>query len=58
MVSLNDAKDVSNAIINTLHPISIIVVFGSVARKGIGKDLDLLVVIEDDAKIRMRRILR
>lgn len=50
MVSLSDAKDVSNAIINTLHPISI-VVFGSVARKGIGEDLDLLVVIEDDTKI-------
>lgn len=50
MVSLSDAKDVSNAIIKTLHPISI-VVFGSVARKGIGDDLDLLVVIEGDAKM-------
>ncbi|MBI5308073.1 MAG: hypothetical protein HZB37_07040 [Planctomycetes bacterium] len=49
MVSFNDARDVSNAIITTLHPISI-VIFGSVARKGIGEDLDLLVVIEDDTK--------
>ena len=50
MVSLSDAKDVSTEIINTLHPISI-VVFGSVAQKGVGKDLDILVVIEGDTKI-------
>lgn len=49
MVSLAEAKDVSNAIINTLHPIAI-VVFGSIAKKGIGDDLDLLIVIDDNSK--------
>ena len=50
MVSLNDAKAVSNVIVNTIHPISI-VVFGLVARKGIGNDLDLLIITEDNSKL-------
>jgi HEPN domain-containing protein len=49
MVSLKDAKDISNALIHSVHPISI-VVFGSVAKKGIGDDLDLLIVTEDGSK--------
>jgi HEPN domain-containing protein len=49
MVSLNDAKEVSNSIINTVHPVSV-VVFGSVAKRGIGNDLDLLIVTEDNSK--------
>lgn len=32
MISLHDAKDVTDVIVNILHPISI-VVFGSVAKK-------------------------
>lgn len=47
MISLHDAKDVSKVIINTVHPITI-VVFGSVARKGVGEDLDLLIITEDN----------
>ncbi|MFO0793065.1 MAG: HEPN domain-containing protein [Candidatus Brocadiaceae bacterium] len=50
MVSLNDAKAVSDVIVDTIHPISI-VVFGSVARKGFGNDLDLLIITEDNSKL-------
>jgi HEPN domain-containing protein len=46
MVTLKDAKEVSDVIIKTLEPISVMV-FGSVARIGIGEDLDLLIVIDD-----------
>lgn len=49
MISLHDAKDVTDVIVNILHPISI-VVFGSVAKKGMGEDLDLLIVTEDSSK--------
>lgn len=49
MVTLKDAKEVSSEIVKALQPISVIV-FGSVAKEGIGKDLDLLVVSEDDRK--------
>lgn len=46
MVTIKDAKEVSNVIIKTLDPISV-VVFGSVAKNGIGEDLDLLIVVDD-----------
>jgi len=46
MVTLKDAKEVSDVIIKTLDPISVIV-FGSVAKNGFGEDLDLLIVIDD-----------
>lgn len=46
MVTIKDAKEVSDVIIKTLDPISV-VVFGSVAKNGIGEDLDLLIVIDD-----------
>ena len=48
MVTLKDAKEVSDVIIKTLEPISVIV-FGSVAKNGIGEDLDLLIVIDDQS---------
>ena len=47
--SYKDAKDVSSAIVKTLHTISI-VMFGSVAMKGSGEDLDLLIGTEDTLK--------
>lgn len=46
MVTLKDAKEVSERINKTFHPLSI-TVFGSTAREGIGNDLDLLVVLDD-----------
>ena len=46
MVSLTDAKEVTQTLINVCQPLSIIV-FGSVAQKGIGKDLDLFIIIND-----------
>ncbi|MBU1627558.1 HEPN domain-containing protein, partial [bacterium] len=49
MVTLKDAREVSKEIVKKLQPISVIV-FGSVAKEGIGEDLDLLVVSEDDQK--------
>lgn len=45
-VTAENAREVSNAIVKTIQPISI-VTFGSVAKEGIGVDLDLLVVIDD-----------
>ncbi|MDI6786217.1 MAG: HEPN domain-containing protein [bacterium] len=49
MVTLKDAREVSNKIVKEFQPISV-VVFGSVAREGKGEDLDLLVVSEDDKR--------
>jgi HEPN domain-containing protein/predicted nucleotidyltransferase len=49
MVTLRDAKEVSDAIIKTLDPISVMV-FGSVAKNGTGEDLDLLIVVEDKSE--------
>ncbi|MBU1152389.1 hypothetical protein KKB84_00205 [bacterium] len=46
MVTLKDAREVSSEIVRTLQPISVIV-FGSVAKEGIGEDLDLLIISED-----------
>jgi HEPN domain-containing protein/predicted nucleotidyltransferase len=46
MVTLKDAKEVSERINKTFHPLSI-TVFGSIAREGSGNDLDLLIVIDD-----------
>ncbi|MBI5206790.1 MAG: HEPN domain-containing protein [Candidatus Firestonebacteria bacterium] len=47
MVTIKEAKDVSNRIINNIHPVISIILFGSVAREGIGTDLDILIVIDD-----------
>lgn len=50
MVTIEDVKEVSDVIINTFQPVSIII-FGSVAKHGIGTDLDLLVIIDDKSEI-------
>lgn len=49
MVTLNDAKKATDSIVRTLHPFSV-VLFGSVARDGIGEDLDLLVVTDNKSR--------
>ncbi len=49
MVTLKQAKEVADVIVKTVQPISI-VVFGSVAEKGIGNDLDILIITEDTAR--------
>jgi len=46
MVSLKQAKQVKDKIVETLHPEAIIL-FGSVARQGQGKDFDLLTIVDD-----------
>lgn len=46
MVTLEEAKKVRDKLVKTIQPISIIA-FGSVARKGHGNDLDILIVIDD-----------
>lgn len=45
MVTLKDAKSVTDVIVESLQPV-FVVVFGSVARKGCGSDLDLLIVFD------------
>lgn len=50
MVTLKDAKEATASIVKALKPVSI-VLFGSVARKGTGADLDLLIVTDDTSKI-------
>lgn len=63
MVTLQDAKEVSERINKTFHPLSI-TVFGSTAREGRGNDLDLLVVLDDreqslnNADLLMQRCLK
>lgn len=46
MVTIKDAKEVADVVIKALDAI-FVVVFGSVAKNGIGEDLDLLIVIND-----------
>lgn len=50
MVTVDDAKSAAATIVKTLHPLSI-VLFGSVARDGIGADMDLLVVTDDNLTV-------
>lgn len=45
-VSLDDAKKVTERIVTELHPRAVIL-FGSVAKKGYGEDLDLLIIHEE-----------
>ncbi|MBI3392626.1 MAG: hypothetical protein HY039_05500, partial [Nitrospirae bacterium] len=47
-VSLKDAQDVTGAIVEALRPLSV-VVFGSVAARGEGEDLDLLIVSDENS---------
>lgn len=49
MVTIEDAKEVSNVIAEAIQPISILV-FGSVAKRGVGEDLDLLVIVDDKSE--------
>jgi len=49
MVTIEDAKEISNVIIDSIDPISILV-FGSVSKKGFGEDLDLLIIVDDIAE--------
>lgn len=46
MVTLEDARTTAAAIVKTLRPLSI-VLFGSVATRGSGTDLDLLIVTDE-----------
>jgi len=50
MVTIEDAKYVSNIIAEAVRPISVFV-FGSVAKEGVGEDLDLLVIVDDKTEI-------
>lgn len=49
MVTFTDVKEVTDIIKTALNPISVIV-FGSVAEKGSGDDLDLLIVVDDESR--------
>lgn len=46
MVTLSQAKQVSDFLVNSIQPLAVIL-FGSVSTNGIGEDLDLLVVVDD-----------
>lgn len=46
MVTLTEAKEVAAEIADRLHPL-LVTLFGTVARKQAGRDLDLLVVVKD-----------
>lgn len=46
--TLKDAKPVVDSIVRTLHPLSIIL-FGSLAKEGVGRDMDLLIVTDEKA---------
>ena len=50
MVTLKDAKEATESIVETLRPVSV-VLFGSVAMEGTGTDLDLLVVTDDESDV-------
>jgi len=50
MVTFEDAKNVAETLAEALDPFSVIT-FGSVARDGMGADLDLLVVLNDDSRV-------
>jgi len=51
MLTLRDAKEASDSIVRMLKPV-LFVLFGSVARDRTGADLDLLIVAEDEKKLR------
>lgn len=62
MVTFADAKEVSNTVISDIDPVSV-VLFGSVAKEGVGADLDLLIVTDDgynqqDLAMRVHRVLK
>jgi HEPN domain-containing protein/predicted nucleotidyltransferase len=49
MVTIKDAQEAAASIAQAMDPLSV-VVFGSVAREGRGKDVDLLIVLDDHAE--------
>jgi HEPN domain-containing protein/predicted nucleotidyltransferase len=63
VVTLKEAKAVTDSIVKRLHPLSV-VLFGSVARESTGNDLDLLIIVEDttetiaDLSVRLGKSLR
>jgi predicted nucleotidyltransferase len=63
VVTLKEAKDITDSIVQQLDPLSV-VLFGSVAREDIGEDLDLLIIMEDtpetmtNLNIRLNKSLR
>ena len=48
MITFNEAKKASQAIVRNLNPLSVIL-FGSVAREGLGPDLDFLIVTDENS---------
>jgi len=46
MATLEDAKTVTDKLVQNFNPVSVIL-FGSVAQKGRGNDLDLMIIIDD-----------
>ena len=46
-ITFKDAQKASDAIVRTLKPVSVIL-FGSVAREGTGRDVDLLIITDDE----------
>jgi predicted nucleotidyltransferase len=48
MITFSDAKKASRTIVRNLNPVSV-VLFGSVAREGIGRDLDFLIVTDEES---------
>jgi len=57
--TLADARDVTASLVRVLKPQAVIV-FGEVGRSGIGQDLDLLILVEDEdaANAQLRPVLR
>ena len=47
MVTLQDARDVTNVIVDSIKPI-LVMLFGSVAKEGSGTDLDLLIIVDEE----------
>ncbi len=47
MATINDAQMISDSIVQSIDPLSVIL-FGSVARDGSGEDIDLLIVLDDN----------
>jgi len=48
MITFSDAKKASRTIVRNLNPVSV-VLFGSVAREGIGQDLDFMIVTDENS---------
>lgn len=49
-MTIRDARDVADEIVRSFSPVSV-VLFGSVAKEGVGGDLDLLVIVDDATRL-------